>query len=189
MLSSPDAPGDPNVSEDRDRRRPRTPPVGVRAQTAAPLGNDQTWDDDVTPLPDDPRLAMARVDRRVKITGQAALDRFDLMRTEVAGNVRDLHLRVEVLSSRLAQVAESTAAVVGKLDVIMADRAVDRQETSVIHVETARAELEIRRSTKLAEVSENKARSAHRRQIMMRALAGVGAVWATVSTLLLARGC
>ena len=179
------------MSEDRDKRRPRTPPVGVRAQTAAPVDDSLSlsWDHDVTPLPDDPRLAMARMDRRVKITGQAAIDRFDLMRTQVAGDVRDVHLRIDVLSSRLAQMAESTAAVVGKLDVLMQDR----EEISVVRLETARTELEIRKSRAIAEVGEDRAQRAHRRKIMLRvlagALAGVSAVWAAVSTLLLARGC
>ncbi len=181
------------MSEDRDKRRQRTPPAGVRAQTAAPAEERPSWDDDVTPLPDDPRLAIARVDRRVKITGQAALDRFDLMRTEIAVDVRDVHSRIDVLSSRLAQVAESTAALVGKLDVLMQDRAVDRQETSSVRVETVRTELEIHKSQALAEVGEAKARGAHRRKIVLRVLGGVlagaSAVWATISTLLLARGC
>jgi hypothetical protein len=100
-----------------------------------------------------------------------------------------VNVRIDVLSSRLAQVAESTAAVVGKLDVIMSDRVVDRQETSVVRVEMARTELEIRKSKALAEVGETRARSAYRRKIIMRVLAAVGTVWATISTLLLARGC
>lgn len=161
----------------------------MRAQTAAPEEERPNWDDDVTPLPDDPRLAMARVDRRVKITGQAALDRFDLMRTQVAGDVRDVHLRIDVLSSRLSQIAESTAAAIGKLDVLI----LDRQEISVVRTETARTELEIHKSRALAEVSEDRARRAYRRKIVLRVLGGVlagaSAVWATISTLLLARGC
>ncbi len=136
---------------------------------------------------------MARMDQRVKITGQAAIDRFDLMRAQVAGDVRDVHLRIDVLSSRLAQVAENAAAAVGKLDMLMSDRAIDRQETSSVRFEIARTELEIHKSQALAEVSEAKARRAHRRKIVLRVLAGVlagvSAVWATVSTLILARGC
>lgn len=163
--------------------------MGIRAQTAAPVEDAQDWDGDVTPLPEDPREAWAAMNRRVKTTGRASIDRVDLLRSEVGGDVREVNRRIDELSGQLAQVAASTGATVAKLDVIMADRQVQRQETSAVLVETTRAEIEIRKSRAIAEVDEGKARREYRRGIVLRVIAGVGAVWGTISALLLARGC
>lgn len=152
----------------------------MRAQTAPPLAG--TWDDDLTPLPEDSRSALAQVDRRVKLTGRAQLDLVDLLRTELRGDARDVHVRIDVLASRLAQVAADTAGLAGKLDVLLdehqADRQADRRELATVRVEMVKADL-----------GEVAARRAHRRRVTFRLLAGAGAVWSTVSALLLARGC
>ncbi len=166
---------------DRDRRVPRTPPSGVRAQTAAPVGA-QSWDSDVTPLPTDPAAALERVDRRVKVTGQAQLDRVDLLRS-------DVNLRIDGLATGLMELAAATATLGGKLDVILADRAVEQREISAVRVESARAEIEIRKTGAFASIEETKARRAHWRLVSLKALAAVGVVWAVLSTTLLSRGC
>lgn len=56
------------MSDDRDRRTLKTPPKGIRAQTAAPVGESWEESDHLTPvaeaLPDSIEEAALRIDRR-----------------------------------------------------------------------------------------------------------------------------
>lgn len=176
--------------DSRDKRRPRTPPAGVRAQTATPADEPQSWDDEVTPLPEDPKRALAQVDRRVKTTGIGLINQSDLLRAELNRRIDSLSDTVAQLSSTVTQLSSTTAAAVARLDVVMADRQIERQESSAVLVETTRTELEIRKSRALAEVAEEAAQRGLRRVILLKAVAGVGAIWGTISALLLAaKGC
>jgi hypothetical protein len=183
----------------RDRRIPKTPPVGVRAQTAAPLDvapfdtTSETWDDDITPLPAEPRGALAAVDRRVKSSGQAALSRVDQLRAEVAGDMRDLDRKIDTVSTKTAKIGETMAAVSAQLAILIADRAVDRQEASVVRVEAVRTNMEIRKSREITEIADASADRAMRRRVKMRLglkiLSGIGAVWGLVAAMILAGKC
>ncbi len=103
--------------DDRDRRRAITPPVGVRAQTAPPIGQD-SWDGELTPLPQSSRLAIEQVDRRVKSGGHATLERVDdvsrrveIVRGELRADVGDLRAGMGQLGDRVGELAERVASV------------------------------------------------------------------------------
>lgn len=173
---------------DRDARRAKTPPAGVRAQTAAPE-HAESWDDELTPLPIDTHAALARVDSRVKLTNLATMDRVEAVRVELSSSVREIDRRVLDLSGDLARMAEGVAAMTGKLELLVSDRAVDRQEVSVVRVETARAELDVRR-TREADAAEARR---HARQlvaaVVIKLFAGAGAVWAVASAAIMSGRC
>lgn len=183
------------MAHDRDRRIPKTPPSEVMAQ-AAPLVEQhlhEDWDGEVTPLPVEPRSALASVDRRIKMSGIATLDRVDLFRAEVSGEVRAVDAKVDFMAARVAQIGELTAAIRGQLDLILQDRLMDRREVSAVRVETVMTDLEIRKSQALAQVSDASAAKALRRKIVFRLviglIGGVGAVWGLIATLILAGHC
>src|SRR5262245_34328605 len=169
---------------DRDRRRARTPPRGVRQQTAP-----ETWDGDVTPLPSDPREALEKVDRRIKQSGTQTVDRVDAVRTELHADIRGVMSKVDGLVASLMSVSSQTAEMAGQVKILVGDREVDRQERSVLRAETVRAELEIRKTTELAEVDERKKSGEHRRAVALKVLAGIAVAWGTLSAALLSRGC
>ena len=180
---------------DRDRRRVRTPPHGVRQQTAP-----ETWDEDVTPLPTDPREALEKMDRRIKRSGTQTVDRVDAVRAELLGNIKDVMSKVDGLAASLLGVSTKTSEMAGQVNILVGDREADRKERSTLRVETVRNELEIRKTTELADVEvartrelakidEEKKKKDHRRAIAIKILAGAGVVWGSLSAALLARGC
>jgi hypothetical protein len=182
--------------DDRDRRRMKTPPRGVREQTAG----EEIWDEDVTPLPIGTHEALAKVDRRVKKSGTDTADRVERVRAELRGDVRDVDRKVDELMASILRISEHSAEMAGQMKILVSDREADRQERAVIRTETVRNELEIKRtaelagvevgrSRELADIEEAKRRAEHRRKLVMEVLAGVGVVWAAVSTLLMSRGC
>lgn len=179
-----------------------TPPAGVRAQTAPPLNRD-SWEGELTPLPDSTRLALEQVDRRVKSGGHATLDRVDevsrrvdMVRGELRGDIEGVNGKVDGVNDRVSELAVRVSSMDGKLDLLVRDRDVDRQELSAVRIETVRADLEIRKSIKIAEVDDDRDRRRHRRIVWRRALSFAlklvgagGAIWGVVSATLLARGC
>lgn len=185
--------------DDRDKRRTITPPAGVRAQTAAPMGAD-SWDGELTPLPQTTRLALEQVDRRVKSGGHATLDRVDDVSRRVEEVRDELRGDIGALGDKVSDLAERFASVDGKLEILVKDReidrAVERQELSAVRVETVRADLEIHKSIRISEVQDDFSRRKHRRIVVRRVLsfllkvvAGGGAVWAAISATIMARGC
>jgi len=166
----------------------------VRQQTAP-----ETWDEDVTPLPIDPREALEKVDRRIKRSGTETVDRVDAVRTELNGNIRDVMHKVDALAASLLSVSTQTSEMVGQVRILVGDRDADRRERSTLRVETVRNELEIRktaeladvevaRTRELAEIEERKKRMDHRRAVALKVLAAVAVVWGVLSAALLARG-
>lgn len=185
-----------STMDDRDKRRARTPPRGVREQTAG----DATWDDDMTPLPPGTHEAIARVDRRVKRTGTETVDRVDRVRDELRGDVRNVDRKVDELSARLLDISAQNAQMAGQVELLVSDRQADRSERSQIRTETVRTELEIRKTAELADVEVDRTRELarieeekksrdHRRAVAMKVLAGIGVAWGAVSAALLSRGC
>lgn len=183
---------------DRDRRRARTPPRGVRQQTAPEVS--ETWDEDVTPLPTDPREALEKMDRRIKQSGTTTVDRVDAVRAELRNDIRDVMHKVDGLVASLLSVSTQTSEMVGQVKILVGDREADRQERSTLRVETVRSELEIRKTTELADaelarererarIEEDKKRKDHLRAVAIKVLAGVGVAWGTLSAALLAHGC
>ncbi len=183
---------------DRDRRVPKTPPAGVRSQTALPLDaapfeTADNWDDDITPLPAEPRSALAAVDRRVKSSGHAALSRVELLRVEVGNDIRDLDRKIDTVATKAAAIGETMAAVSAQLAILISDRAVDRHEASTVRVEAVRTHLEITKSREIAEIADTSADRAMRRRVKLKyllgVLSGLSAVWALISALILAGKC
>lgn len=106
------------------------------------------------------------------------IDRVDALRVELGG-------QIGVLDARLDALAEQAARMDGKLDVL-----VDvSRERGQIHVAAVSAMVEVEKTGQLAAINERKAKSEFRRTIGLRAVAGVGAVWALISAMILAGRC
>ncbi len=173
--------------DERDRWRPRTPPAGVRAQTAAPLETNP--DHDLTPLPHSTRHAIAKVDGRVKSSTSNLGTQVAAVRVELREDLEKVDAKVDVLAGHVLTLSTSTAKMGGQLDILVADRTVDRETTSTIRTETTRTELKIHEAKELSALEEMKKRSDHRRFIVIKALAAVGMVWALISAMALAGKC
>lgn len=182
--------------DDRDNRRVRTPPMGVAAQTARPLA--ESWDGELTPLPQSTREAIAQVDRRVATSGIGTLAQVDLLRTEIKVDVNDVRSRVDSLVGHLAAISAQSAKIAGQVEILIADRDGDRREKSTIRTETVLTELEIRKTAQLAEVEvgrtrdlaeieERKKSREHLRWLVVKLIAGIGVIWAAISTILLTK--
>lgn len=147
----------PDDPDDRDRRRPRTPPVGVLAQTAPPM---ETWDDVTPPLgTSDP---LHRIGRRVKQTAQTTLSTLDLvesLRSEVRQDIVRVDGKVDRLGSQVSDVRETVGEIGGKLDgVVLAlqedrdQRVREREQHATMRVTAFAAEVEVDKTRKLSEI-------------------------------------
>lgn len=172
---------------DRDARRVKTPPAGVRAQTASPV--EHSWDEDLTPLPYDTHAALSRVDGRVKSTNLATMDRVDAVRSELSGSVKEVDRRVVDLAQELARLAASTAEMAGKLDILVDDRSVDRREVSAVRVESVKADLLIRRDREVASIEDRRQSRAFAAALALKLCAGAGLVWGLLSAMILSGRC
>lgn len=195
------------MPEDRDHRRRRTPPTGVRRQLAQEQDQPQSWDDDQTPppVPDAPEVSaevaardqLGRIGRRVKLTTRTTLAVLDL-----AGTMRrDFDGKLEGVGRELSELRAVMARNEGKLGILVdsleADRQARRQfdEAAVaslragVEITRTRAlsEIEIERTGAAAKLADRAERGKYWRDVGIRILAGVAAVWAVISTILLAR--
>jgi len=175
------------MPDERDRWRPRTPPAGVRVQTAPPVDEDPDWDHELTPLPPTTRNAIARVDARVKSTTTDLGVQVAAVRQELREDVGRIDIKVEELASHVVILTRDTAKIGGQLDILVADRTIDRTETSTIRTETTRTELKIHEAKELSALEEAKKRSDHKRMIGIKLIGAIAAVWATIATILAAR--
>lgn len=159
------------MPSDRDQRR-RTPGGGV-----------------LPVEPKDPHAetieAIARRAHDTERTAGATLTRVGETHDQVAALRVELGGRIGVLEERFNELAEQTARMDGKLDVL-----VDvSRERGQIHVAAVSAMVEVEKTGQLEAINERKAKAEYRRTIGLRAVAGVGAVWALVSAMILAGRC
>jgi len=175
----------------KDRRRP-TPYAGVPTRVVE-AWEGRRFDTPPAGVPIAAGDTLHKIDRRVKLTAQAMQNTFDSvgeLRREMDVKVDRIDVKVDALASDLADVRESTGRHEGKLDVMMAGLADDREERhqrTTMTVTAFTAGVEIDKTRALSAIEEQALRNAHRRQIVFRVLAGVGAVWALLSTIALAR--
>lgn len=200
---------------DRDVRRPKTPPAGVRAQTAPPVSHR---DEDATPpagtpLVEELAFRARRTHKDTIITRDAAtttLERVVDVRREmhdrieaVDSKVERLDARVEVMSDRVGDLRESVGKIAGQLEGITTTLAEDREERhnhSMMRVTAFQAEVEVDKTAKLADVEvvktdklarieERSLNSEHRRKIVYKVLAIVSGILAAISTAIAAGQC
>ncbi len=155
-----------------------------------------SWDDDMTPLPSGTREALARVEGRVKTGNMNTLDRVDVVRMELGSRIKGLDQKfdeagrtlVEVMK-RMMDLTASASESEAKLDILLSDRATDRQEFSTVRVETVRADLEVRKAT-VADVVDGRRSSRSLRNSLLVKLATLSlAVWSLISAMILAGKC
>lgn len=174
------------MTDDRDRFRVKTPPAGVRAQTAPP---ERDWDNDLTPLPQSTRAAISQVDGRVKTATSELGIQVAAVREELRRDVRHVDAKVDALATHLTELSADTAKMGGQLEILIGDRALERTETSTTRVATVTSEIKIHEARELSAIEEAKKRRDHWRLVALKIIGGVSAVWALVSAMLLARGC
>lgn len=93
--------------------------------------------------------------------------------------------RIGVLDERVNELSERTANMDGKLDILVEVSKERRQ----IQVAAVTANIEVEKTGQLAKIDEAKAKSEFRRTMWLKVTLGVGAVWALVSSLILAGRC
>ena len=130
------------MADDRDRRVHRTPPPGVRIQTAQPMTD---WDPDAepTPPPIDVPEALVQVTRRqrqTQQTTQGTKDAVHALRDEVSQKFSTVDHKFAELSSHVGELGERTYHMAGKVDILVETLATDRVERSTIRLATATAE-------------------------------------------------
>lgn len=131
-------PKDPR-DDDRDVRRPKTPPVDVRAQTAQPIIDAEFDADDLTPVEGDPAtqtnrratqaagssraalVAVRQVQATQKILGEqvkayAEADKAD--HKEMKADIAEIKADVRVVSGHVGDIREEVGHMSGKLEVL-----------------------------------------------------------------------
>lgn len=138
----------------------------------------------VPPGSDDHLETMRLVARRAhdtQQTTQTTLDRVGALRYE-------LGQRIDQLDSQVGELAVSSARVEGKLDILVGSvsRSLDAQ--SQVHISAVTARIEMEKTGQRALIDERKERMKLIRDVIIKVIAGVGVVWATIATVL-AKGC
>lgn len=174
---------------DRDRRQ-RTPFLGTpHSPGAAPTPVELSWDHEVTPLPDGAIQALQHVDGRVKRASQDQVSAIHQVRSEMQEGIKEVDRKVDELAGHVVSLSVSQAQMVGKLDLVLEDRAADRQVGATLRVETVRSELKVRETGAIAAIEARRERGRFWRDIALRIFAGIAAVWAVVSGLMLTGKC
>lgn len=106
------------------------------------------------------------------------LDQVGALRVEFGG-------RIGVLDQRVHELGERTANMDGKLDILLE---VSRERRQV-QVAAVAATIEVEKTGQLAKIEESKAKGEFRRAMWLKVTLGVGAVWALISSLILAGRC
>lgn len=186
------------MADDRDKRRPKTPPAGVRTQLARPSSQAESWEGDVTgntPVGDtfDAADTISKINRRVKATmGSIAATQVDIARIDS---------KVETLAGHVGDLRENVGTMAGKLDVLVSNFEDDREERrqmSHARISAFTAEVDVQRQRALSEIGLQQADKTDRiearkdrreliKQIVIKVIAGVGVLWAAFSAWYFAR--
>lgn len=178
-----------------------TPPVGVRAQTAPPL--HERADLEITPRnigtisPEELRAMdeeeAPRRTREARDASVQTLDVVDAVRTELKGDIARVERKVDEHGEVLGDLRESTGQISGQipliLDMLQEQRA-DRRDHSTMTVTAFQAEMDVGKAKGLADVEVRKtgqlATIEVRKHLAIKIIAAAGALWAVVSTAMLA---
>ncbi len=203
--------------EERDRRKVKTPPKGVLAQLAPPSPAESWDDQHtpVETVPRSVETPVEAIDRRVKETNNAALttiDRVEILRRETREDIRAVHDKIASTDEKV----DAVVKVVGDLRVEVGGQGVqnktiigmleeqkqfrEREEhvkktmrLAEIEVDTSRqlTDLELSKKAGEAKIEEAKAAAALRRELIkafvLKAIAGIGVVWAVISAVYMSR--
>lgn len=154
-------------NDDRDRRRVKTPPAGVRAQTAQPLS--ERADLEVTPRniatisPEELRAMDAeeapRRTREARDASVQTLDVVDAVRTELKGDIARVERKVDEHGQVLGDLRESTGQISGQIPLILdmlEEQRADRRDRSTMTVTAFAAEVDVGKAKGLADVEVRK---------------------------------
>jgi hypothetical protein len=172
--------------------RPKTPYLGTpqaRAASAPTTPVELSWDHEVTPLPDGAIQALQHVDGRVKRASQDQVSALHQVRSEMQDGIKEVDRKVDELAGHVVNLSLSQAEMVGKLDLVLEDRAVDRQAGATIRVESVRSEIKVRETNQIAAIEARRERGKFWRDVALRVFAAIAALWAVVSGLMLSGKC
>lgn len=161
------------MPSDRDHRR-RTPGGGIQAGDPP---HDEHAQDSIQAIARRQHDTMRTASSTLTQVGQT-LDQVGALRVEVGG-------RIGVLEERVNELAERTANMDGKLDILV-DVSRERRQVQVAAVA---ATIEVEKTGQLAKIEQSKAKDEFRRTMWLKVTLGVGAVWALISSLILAGKC
>lgn len=106
------------------------------------------------------------------------LDQVGALRVELNG-------RIGVIDARVDELAERTANMDGKLDILVEVSRERRQ----LQVSAVTASIEVEKTGQIAKIDETRAKGEFWRTVGLKIVAGIGAVWALVSAMILAGRC
>lgn len=149
------------MTDERDRRRVITPPVGVRAQTAKPL--PESWENDtsgVTPV-DAPEAEVAKYDelhsprrvREARDTALITLDRVGEVKRELKDEISKVERKVDDLGEHVGNLRESVARQEGQNEIIIGvvtELRDSRSRTEHVVTTTRLAEVEVDKTRQLS---------------------------------------
>lgn len=155
-------------------------------------------------VPYDPVQTLNRIGRRVKITAhnsQVTIDAVGLLRGEIDAKLERLDARISSLEGGVSGVREVGARNEGKLDTMLGVLEAERKSrqqyeaaaaaafaaTTEVTRSRALSQIEGEVSDRTAEREERKERNRYRRELGLKILAAVAAIWAVISTIFLAR--
>jgi hypothetical protein len=123
-------------------------------------------------------VTLALIDRRVRDTAGQAKETIDRVGA----------LRVE-LFAHLERQDGAIASVNEKIDLLLDVVAVERRERSAIHIAATAARIEVQKTGELAVIEEKTARSKYNRELLIKVLAIVGPIIASLITALALGAC
>lgn len=148
---------------ERDPRR-RTPAGGVKA----------------TSTEDADTIHLGRAVRDTQQTVRGAADRVEVLRQELGE-------RVDKLDGKVDGLEISVARMDGKVDILLDEFAVARNERSQIRVSAVQAVIDVEKTGQIAKVQEDVAVRADRRQLALKVLAFVGPIAAAAVSWMISR--
>lgn len=131
-----------------------------------------------------------RLGRVVRDTQQTVVhtgDRVESLRKELTQRIDSMDIKFDELDAKVDGLEVSGARIEGKVDVLLEDFAVAREERSKIRVSAVQASIEVEKTGEIAKVQEAVAVRADRRQLLLKAVAVLGPLAAAALTWMLSR--
>jgi uncharacterized coiled-coil DUF342 family protein len=139
----------------------------------------------IGPRPRDDAETLRLIGRDTRSTEQTARATHDVvgeLRREVRSDIKRIDSQVSKLSDHVGELRETTAGVVGKLEVLVDELQTDRRERSSVRVAGAVAHIEVETTAEIARIDERKASNQHRRDLVLKAVAVLGPAAAAILT-------
>ena len=110
------------------------------------------------------------------------LSQVGMLRNEVRANISRIDGQLATLGEHVGELRETTAGVVGKLDMLVDEIQTDRAERSTVRAATAVAHIEVETTAEIAKIDEIKAVAQHKREVKLKSLVLLGPILTAIAT-------